>query len=240
MPVLDLAEGSIDPNELSMEALKQEINQRARPAKLLRRMMTTLEAKRAAKGLGWSRPWNKYGVSTFRTHIMNFETDGAFIAQVRWLLALRLGEGHCRQFIDPLLNATGRRAFVFYQMFSPNDAEGLTLSFGRAAPNDRRRRDRLDLVFRDAVQDGDVDGVVDTLDIYECPTPVFNNPRHVEVHDELNEPAFRHAVQVVYGRAVELYDRWKGDQARQWGHWGTRYIEYFGPRTFIPRSTRFK
>jgi hypothetical protein len=43
----------------------------------------------------------------------------------------------------------------------------------------------------------------------------------------------------LYTSAVNFYRQYRDNPDRQWNHWAFRYIEYFGPRTFIPLKSAF-
>ncbi len=58
----------------------QTLNKKDSPPKILQLIMNGFESYRASRKLGWSRPWNKYGVRTFRSYKLDFEHDMALIA----------------------------------------------------------------------------------------------------------------------------------------------------------------
>ena len=49
----------------------------------------------------------------------------------------------------------------------------------------------------------------------------------------------RAAGQALYREAVLNDHMWKTQEARQWNHWSTRFMESFGPRSFIPVGSAF-
>ena len=52
-------------------------------------------------------------------------------------------------------------------------------------------------------------------------------------------PEERGFVQSSYRQCVDHYNQWKTEEGRQWSHWSVRYIDYFGPRGFIPQGSSF-
>lgn len=234
---------SLDVDELSMPALTREINLQRRPNWLLVKMMNALEKKRQQKGLGWSRAWNKYGANTFRTHICDIENDRDYFEPIRDFLRTALPDlsEPYDAFVDDLTNDPKLMLFTFYHNIEDDGEqyEGLTLSLGRKREDDRTKRDRLDVVLEDRRTDGRVDARIDRVRVYVCPWSSYRDKAfHLET---MRDPAgaWRDASQALYDHAIDYYHRWKGDDARQWSHWSARYIDYFGPRRFIPKGSSF-
>lgn len=230
----------IDKSGLSSGTLIREINLRRRPNAILRMLMSALEAQRMAKKTGWSRPWNKYGLNIFRSHIHSAEQDAALLGSVYDLVAGIAGlPGPYREFIESLRADPARMAFTFYHnhRLGEDRYEGLTLSLGRKASTDKTKRDRLDLILEDQCIDGKVDGRVDRVSLYLNPWDLYSEGAwltRVWTGTEAPEGA-----QALYAACLAKYRDWKDDPARQWQHWSIRYIEYFGPRTFVPLETSF-
>ncbi|MCH8076722.1 MAG: hypothetical protein IIC64_12965, partial [SAR324 cluster bacterium] len=141
---IHLDESSIDPGELSIPALTRELSLQARPHWLLVKMMNVLEQKRQKKGFGWSRAWNKYGMTVFRSHTASMSEDRDYIAPVRPFLESFLGqiEEPYRSFVDDLFKDPNSMVFTFYHNDQTEDDEyeGLTLSFGRKVKRDMSKR----------------------------------------------------------------------------------------------------
>jgi len=240
-PVLD--DQSIDIDELSMPALAREISLQKRPNALLVKMMNALEGKRQARGLGWSRAWNKYGLNVFRTHTCDVRMDGDYVEPVIPFLKTFLAGAPepFAAFADDLLNDPNVMAFTFYHNHEDENQqlEGLTLSFGRKRTEDKTKRDRLDIILEDRRMDGHVDGMIDRLRIYVCPWSHYAKKEFhlVEIAGLAKDD--QEACQAIYDHAVRYYHEWKSDPERQWSHWSTRFIDYFGPRTFIPQNSSF-
>ena len=240
---LPLDQDSISIDELSMPALTREISLQRRPNWLLVKMMNALEQKRQNKGLGWSRAWNKYSANTFRTHITHVDEDQDYLRPIPDFLHTILGDTvpEYQSFIDELLNDPKRMVFTFYHNMDDEgvQSEGMTLSLGRKIPQDRTKRDRLDIVLEDRRENGAVDQRVDRVRIYLCPWSGYQDKQfHLTDLDDL-DAAQQRAAQTLYEHAIAYYHQWKGDEARQWSHWSARYIDYFGPRSFIPLGSAF-
>ena len=240
---IHLDESSIDPGELSISALTREISLQARPHWLLVKMMNALEAKRQQKGFGWSRAWNKYGLTVFRSHTASMSEDKDYIAPVRPFLMSFLGriEERYASFIDDLLEDPGCMVFTFYHNNQSEDDqfEGLTLSFGRKVKLDTTKRDRLDIVLEDRRVNGAVDRDVNRVRVYVCPWETYENKEFLLSDAACLSPDQYEAAQKLYEHAVTYYHQWKEEENRQWSHWSTRFIDYFGPREFIPQGSSF-
>lgn len=236
---------SLRPEELSMPALVRELNLQKKPARLLVKLMNALEQKRQRKGLGWSRAWNKYGLTVFRTHTQRVNEDEDYFAPVITLLNLFLRNAPpmYREFVADLLCDPARMAFTFYHNHSADDArqyEGVTISIGRRVVGDPTKRDRLDVILEDERVDGAVDGQVDRVRIYVCPWATYGEDRAFHLCDRRSfGPAEDELVQACYRSCVKHYNHWKSDESRQWSHWSVRYIDYFGARDFIPSGSSF-
>jgi hypothetical protein len=242
---LVLDESSIRPEALSLSALMRELTLQHKPSWLLVKLMNALEKKRQARGLGWSRAWNKYGLTVFRTHVQRLDEDADYFHPLLPVLNHFLADTSTRyrNFVSDLLNDPERMAFTFYHNNSTESGtqyEGLTLSLGRRVAADRTKRDRLDIVIEDKREGGRVDGAVDRLRIYVCPWETYQEGRtfHLAERTGLNPEEFALA-QVLYESCIAKYHEWKADESRQWSHWSVRYIDYFGPRSFIPQGSAF-
>lgn len=243
--ILELDEQSIRPEELSMPALMRELNLQNRPSWALSLLMNALEKKRQAKGLGWSRAWNKYGMTVFRTHVHDVVADVEIFDLVLPLLDrhLKRASGFYRNFVAELLADPNRMAFTFYHNHTTEAGrqfEGLTISIGRKVVDDKTKRDRIDIILEDEREAGAVDGLVDRVRIYVCPWATYGQDRSFLL-SEVEHPKGGdiQLVQNLFSQCVQKYHAWKDDEARQWSHWSARYIDYFGPRSFIPQGSSF-
>lgn len=241
---LTLDTSSLPVDELSVPALMRELNLQQKPNWILRKIMNALEHKRQSKGLGWSRAWNKYGINVFRTHVYKREQDASYLAPLGSLLRdlLQHAPAAYRTFVTDLLQDPALMVFTFYHNHSSTHGqyEGLTLSFGRKVPGDPSKRDRLDIVLEDKRVNGRVDGQVDRLRLYICPWSEYeNNQNHFMLEQKDLAGHQSGSAQVLYGSCVRHYHDWKSDESRQWSHWSARYIDYFGPRSFIPIGSSF-
>ncbi len=239
---LDLDDTSINLEELSMPVLAREISLSERPNWLLVKMMNALEQKRQAKGLGWSRAWNKYGMNTFRSHICDASKDSDYIQPAQTFLDSwhDVIEEQYHEFIQELFQDPTLMVFTFYHNaeYDGVQYEGVTFSFGRKCVDDRSKRDRIDIVLEDKRENGAVDGNVDRVRIYVCPWSSYQHKNFQLIDTTDTHPQWE-SVQPLYDHLVNYYHEWKSDESRQWSHWSVRYIDYFGARSFIPQKSSF-
>ncbi len=237
-----LDEQSINTDDLSKATLVHELNLQKKPNWLLVKFMNALEGKRQKKKLGWSRPWNKYDLNVFRTHTSNLDIDKEFTGKIFNSLLNTIDElpENYRAFIESLKDDPNLMAFTFYHNRDVKNSqyEGLTLSFGRRLLDDRTKRERLDIVLEDKRLDGSVDGTIDHIRVYVNPWNEFSRDEYYlyQRKDSEISPVF----QELYKDSISLYDQWKNDESRQWQHWSVKFIDYFGPRSFIPVNSSFK
>ena len=241
---LTLDPESLHAESLSLPALTREHSLRHRPNWLLRKLLNALEEQREIKGLGWSRAWNKYELNIFRTHLQDPIQDPDYFTPLLPLLDQILPAAPLayQQFAADLLTDPSLIVFTFYHNHRTPEAqhEGLTLSFGRAIPGDPSKHDRLDVILEDRRIDGRVDGQIDRFRIYVCPWSEYQN-NHTHFALELQDFTMNTfaPAQALYESCVRYYHLWKGEESRQWSHWSARYIDYYGPRSFIPAGTSF-
>lgn len=239
--ILELDAESLDPSDLSMGALMREINLRRRPPVLLRYMMNALENKRQKKLLGWSRPWNKKGMTVFRSHGHEAGQDAVFmeyLQSVFWRSCPDLPSPF-RGFAESLWADPARMAFTFFHNDEDagNEYEGLTLSLGRKVPGDKTKRDRIDFILEDLRTSEGVDQQPDRVRIIVNPFSEWAEGRLWAREWTGREQASD--FKDLYSEALGMYRQHRDDPDRQWNHWAFRYIEYFGPRSFIPRGSAF-
>jgi len=243
-PTLEPSLETLESQFPTPQSLVREISNEKAPPKLLVILMNLLEKMRQGRGMGWSRAWNKYGVNTFHTHKVLPTQDHEQIEEAHRFLSLiaeKAGKEHL-PFIEDLLTDPNLMCFHFYHDRDEDlgPTEGLTVSLGRKVPDDRSKRDRIDIVFEDTVVAGAVDGLVDRIRVFICPWSEYQDGRAYHLIDFKETPGeLREVVQDFYNRQVECFHRWKRIPERTWDHWSTRYIDYFGPRKISPLNTRF-
>lgn len=221
-----------------VEAL-QILNKKSRPPAVLRLLMNAFESYRQARKIGWSRPWNKYGVTTHRSYRLNPAADNDLIVMTLALLDQAGASEDARKFYEELLSADPRHrgqlmGFIFFQELHDTGSvrEAVTLSFGRVSK--KRYRDRVDIVFEADISDGKA-GPLTRLRIYVDPFLGMAPPLWEVTQAAANLPGAAAA----FDRLCTIYGDWESDAERLWDHWTSAYIDYFGARSVYARNTHF-
>jgi hypothetical protein len=137
------------------------LNKQDRPPAVLRVLMNAFESYRQVRKIGWSRPWNKYGIKTFRSYRLDLGKDSDLIALARDILNEAGSDvpESARDYVNDLLDdgpeaRTQLMGFIFFHEIDDGKRvfEGATLSFGRKVK--KRYRDRLDFIFEAPMLDG--------------------------------------------------------------------------------------
>lgn len=234
-------------NKTAYRAAVRTLNTQGRPPAILRFIMRALESYRQSRKMGWSRPWNKYGIMTFQSFKLDFtrddnQTELSLIDAARAVLdadCLQEAPKEAVVFIDDLLSSENRdqlMGFVFVHEFTEDGQryEGATLSFGRV--KDKRFRDRLDLIVEAPLGESGA-GNFSRLRIFVDPFRTEKPPlwSHVAASGfESDSPA-----NALFKQLSDLSWDWAGEDARHWDHWTSAYIEYFGPRQWLAQNSHF-
>lgn len=210
----------------------------SRPAAILRLLMGALEAYRASRKLGWSRPWNKYDVVNFQSFRLRPEEDRPLIELGRRVLEQEFSPlpDEAAGFIDSLLGDPGLMGFVFCHETGRDGQfwEGANLSLGRKV--ERRYRDRLDIILESEIRDGVSTGL-SRIRVYL--DPYRGRPGPPQWEWSKTETAGQ-AASALFTRLAEISWQWPGEERRSWDHWTSRYIDYFGERRHAPGNSYFQ
>ena len=219
----------------------QALNKKNRPPAVLRMIMSAFESYRQSRKLGWSRPWNKYGINTFRSYKLDFPRDAGLVAMARNVLeeAAMDMPPDARAFIDDLLgDPSAARSqlmgFIFFNEIEDGDDlyEGVTLSFGRK--NNKRYRDRLDIVLEAPLRHGHAQPF-ERVRIYVDPFRGVKPPLWKTEHSS----AGLVAATALFAHLCAIYTSWESVDGRIWDHWTSAYIDYFGPRSRFIENSHF-
>lgn len=212
------------------------LSQAKQPAAILKLIMRGFEAYRAARKMGWSRPWNKYDLVNFQSLRIQPQQDQALIQ-----LALQLIHDEAtdipvaaQSFITELTNDVNLMGFIFCHEYQKDGRrwEGATLSLGRK--NNRRYRDRFDIIVESELINGRTNGL-SRLRIYIDPYAGQPGPPLWQTD---MKPASESATQL-FERLSEASWTWSAQAERNWDHWTSRYIDYFGSRQFDLQQSYF-
>jgi hypothetical protein len=220
------------------QAAMLALNNKTRPPAVLRLLMNAFESYRQARKIGWSRPWNKYGVKTFQSYRLDLNQDTDMITFAKDLSPSEMPEDAGAYIEDLLDDAPESRqqlmGFLFFHEIIDGDQihEGVTLSFGRK--HQKRYRDRLDFVFEAPVNDGQA-GSFSRLRIYVDPFQGVKPPLWETECDSVSLPV----APTAFNRLCAVYKEWQSVQGRPWDHWTSAYIDHFGPRRHFVENSHF-
>jgi hypothetical protein len=199
--------------------------------------MRAFEAYRAARKMGWSRPWNKYDLINFQSFRLRPREDRGLIDLARRVVLdeFRPLPDEASAYLDDLLPDQELMGFVFCHEYRREGRlwEGATLSLGRKVEG--RYRDRLDIILESELRDGESQGL-GRVRIYLDPYQGKPGPPRWEMtrEDRLGE-----ACHALFAELSEISWTWFDDAERRWDHWTSRYIDYFGERQHAPRHSYF-
>lgn len=209
------------------QRVKKVISKKNQPGKIMRFLMNGLESYRQARKLGWSRPWNKYNLTVFQTFKLKPLKDDVLINQITELLKTGVEmPSSARRFTEELLEDEKHlMGFLFVHDYMKDGQlyEGVTFSLGRV--NDKRFRDRIDLIFESPVIEGRSQGL-SRIRVFIDPYMGAKEPLwSCVVTDKLSTPAFH-----LFDDLAECSWAWAEQENRVWNHWTSDYIDYFAPR----------
>lgn len=209
------------------QRVKKAISKKNQPSKIMRFLMGALESYRQSRKLGWSRPWNKYDLTVFQTFKLRPAEDKSLLNQVTSVLKSDVAmPSSAKYFADELLaDEKHLMGFLFVHDYLQDGQlyEGVTVSLGRV--NDKRYRDRIDLIFESPVSEGRSQG--------------FSRIRaYIDPYMGAKEPLWSHTVSENLSiQACHLFEvltncswDWTEQADRIWNHWTSDYIDYFAPR----------
>lgn len=238
----------IETEKQYQEAMKT-LGRGNRPNWILRLVMNALESYRQARKLGWSRPHNKVGVTTFASYEPDLE-EARVIANdvVKAARVEFIGEIDDQQisFLDELKSDPGLMAFIFVhdRVEQGQIYEGATFSFGRRTEHLPRFRDRMDFIVESLVGNNGSRGLTSVRAIVDpFKQPISKHPATTFRHicDDKTDPNWWFAKESIalFNRASDLHTEWSKNPEKHWDHWTSEYIDYFGPRKEAVPGTYF-
>lgn len=214
-------------NVTEYDRVKKAISKKDQPNKMMCFLMNALESYRQSRKLGWSRPWNKYDLTVFQSFRLKFSEDTELLNLASQLLQNDIAmPSSAGAFITELLEDKKHlMGFVFVHEYMDNGQlfEGVTFSLGRV--NDKKYRDRIDLILESPVASDKSQGF-SRMRVYIDPYTGAKEPLwHCTVSDKLSS----HAYQLFHLLSDASWD-WAQNEERLWQHWTSNYIDYFGSR----------
>ena len=224
-------------NQQDHDAVMKTINQRSKPNAVLRLLMNAFESYRQSRKLGWSRPWNKYNVINFQSFRLDKNVDTELLALTDNILCNECPgiSKQALQFVDFLLHeCQPLMGFIFVHEFMDEGQlyEGATLSLG--CVNNKRYRDRLDLIVESPVLEGTSQGF-SRLRVYVDP---YNGEQDPLWYGCIEQDSSSLSSEL-FLRLSDISNQWQLQQEKHWNHWTSDYINYFGPRQHIVQNSFF-
>ena len=224
-------------NELEYYEASKTLQQKKRPPAVLRMLMNSFESYRQARKFGWSRPWNKYGLINFQSFILDVSTYPWFLQTARNLLqaeAVNMPES-ARKYCVELLADERLIGFIFVHEYTHNGQqyEGATLSLGRV--NNKRYRDRIDIIVESPVVDGVSRGQQRSRIYID---PYRTDDKKLLWQDESAACENQYAVEL-FAALSHVSWHWANDAEHIWDHWTSAYIDYFGVRQWAMTGSYF-
>ncbi|OIO66814.1 MAG: hypothetical protein CO186_00685 [Zetaproteobacteria bacterium CG_4_9_14_3_um_filter_49_83] len=231
------------PQNINDEASYQEtlaiLSKQSKPSRVLCVLMNMLESYRQARKMGWSRPWNKYGLTTFQSFKIDPEADGLLCDRALGVVKqLEQVPDQVSEFVNELFGAQGcLMGFLFFSEYTEDhlEFETATLSFGRKVIGNTRFRDRFDVVFDAPVQDGCAQRL-SRVRLYSDPYADGSKELlwTMTFTEEIPE-----SLQALFYLLCDYSWQWQLREDKHWDHWTSRYIDYFGPRQHELKQSHF-
>ncbi|MBD3609765.1 MAG: hypothetical protein HUJ30_04385 [Gammaproteobacteria bacterium] len=214
-------------NEDEYHKALSTLSKASQPSVLLRLIMNAFERYRAARKMGWSRPWNKYDLLNFQSFVIKPDRDQALIQQGIDCIHTEFPQlpEEASHFIDDLISDPELMGFIFCHDFQENGKswEGATLSLGRKIQ--RRYRDRIDIIFESEISQGESQGL-GRIRLFIDP---YRDGPGKPLYQQIREDNLSGISQLLFMQLSNI--SWENDTSRIWDHWTSRYIDYFGPRS---------
>lgn len=212
------------------------------PVRMLRFLMNRLESYRQKRKMGWSRPQNKYGLNVFASFYLFKDEDRVMLDEVAKTLLNQIGQLTTHlPFVKELLSDPALMGFVFCHDLCDQEKafEGFTVSLGRKSKISSRFRDRLDIIFECPIVDGMSQGL-SRVRVYVDPyrEPISSNPSEFFEFEGSSVDALESIYQSIIGK-INSWGQPSLYAQREWNHWTSQYIDYFGPRSNRVENSMF-
>ena len=224
-------------SETHYQGIRSILSKESQKPGILRLLMRAMEAYRSARKYGWSRPWNKYGVMNFQSLRIWPQSDSVIVDQAQNILNLECTgmPYETQQAVHTLLNDRQHlMGFLFAQETIDEEGdrfEGINISLGRV--NAKRYRDRIDIIIESKIIDN-VSSGPSQIRVYVDPydkdrkAPLWTFKSDIIKSEETNK---------LFENLAAVSWEWAQNKSRQWDHWTSNYIDYFGPRQWDLQSS---
>jgi len=227
-------------DESSYQQTLSILSKQNRRSRILCMLMNMLESYRQKRKMGWSRPWNKYGLTTFQSFRLDAKQDRALAEQA--LVCLKSFHDAPQQAFDfthqLLTSPKHLMGFLFFSEYVEDGQqyETATLSFGRKVSVNARFRDRFDIIF-DAPLHNNEPQALSRVRLYV--DPYEQDEKEPLWSIVLNEKDIPEELSKLFASVCALSWQWQSKEEKHWNHWTSRYIDYFGERSVLPAYSHF-
>ena len=217
----------------------QSLNKQDRPPRILCFLMNILESYRQARKMGWSRAWNKYGLTTFQSFKLHAADDMSLIQHTEQTLqSLPDIPDDALAFMQNILDESERlMGFVFISEYTEGGSiyESATLSFGCKVKDNPRGRERFDIIFDCPIVDGQTQAL-SRVRLYV--DPYRDGEKEPLYQCNINSPVSEDLM-VLFEQLCDCSWQWHDKPEKIWHHWTSNYIDYFGERQVNMQSSHF-
>lgn len=227
-------------NNFEYKSIIQDLTTQKKPSQVLVHLMTILESYRQKRKIGWSRPWNKYGLTVFKSFVLNTAEDNHIInSSLEFLKKLNISQDHINSF-ESLSLAPNLKGFVFchdYVELNGKHYEGITFSLGKNAAQSPGHRDRFDIILETEIINNTNSNNI-RIRIYDDP---YNHSTVIPDIVLLNYATeFSQIAKTLLELCLKNCAEWNSEPKRHWSHWTQNYIYYFGSRKMKIENSIFQ
>jgi hypothetical protein len=226
-------------DETSYQKTLNSLNKQDRPPRILCFLMNILESYRQARKMGWSRPWNKYGLRTFQSFKLHATNDISLLQNSEQALQHLPGVSKdALIFTQNILHNQKRlMGFLFVSEYTENGQhyESATLSLGCKVKDNPRARERFDIIFDCPIINGQVQ-ILSRIRLYIDP---YREGEKEPLYQSAIDGPFHSQLALLFEQLCDCSWQWHDQSSKLWNHWTSNYIDYFGTRQINTSASHF-
>jgi len=226
-------------DETSYQKTLNSLNKQNHPPRILCFLMNLLESYRQARKMGWSRAWNKYGLTTFQSFKLHATDDISLIQNTeKTLQSLPDIPNDALAFMQNILDEPKRlMGFIFISEYAEGASvyESATISFGCKVKDNPRGRERFDIIFDCPIVDTQVQPL-SRVRLYV--DPYRDGEKKPLYQCNIKSPTSEELI-TLFEQLCDCSWQWHDNAEKIWDHWTSNYIDYFGTRQINIQSSHF-
>lgn len=227
------------PDETTYQKTLSSLNKQDQPPRILCFLMGILESYRQARKMGWSRAWNKYGLTTFQSFKLHATDDISLIQNTEQTLqSLPDIPNDVLAFMRNILDESERlMGFVFISEYTEGADvyESATISFGCKVKGNPRGRERFDIIFDCPIVDTQAQPL-SRVRLYV--DPYRDGEKEPLYQCTIKSPVSKELI-ALFEQLCDCSWQWHDQPEKLWDHWTSNYIDYFGARQINIQSSHF-